>query len=81
MVQVYRNEIEKYLDKDKSNICILRWFEDMSYEYIRKVTGINNISGVLRDSRVHLVSKSKLFKEEYRRIRHIDEYSNPAVII
>ena len=81
MVQVYRNEIEKYLDKDKSNICILRWFEDMSYEYIRKVTGINNISGVLRDSRVHLVSRSKLFKEEYRRIRHIDEYSNPAVII
>ena len=81
MIQTYKDEIEKYLDVNKADICILRWFEDCPYDYIKKVTGINNISGILRDSRVHLVSRSKLFKEEYRRIRHIDEYSNPAVII
>lgn len=81
MVQVYRNEIEKYLDKDKSNICILRWLDDMEYDYITKVTGVNNISGILRESRIQLIRKSILFRFEYCRIHHIDDFSNPSVAI
>lgn len=80
MIQTYKDEIEKYIDGKKLDICILRWFDDMNYDYIKKVTGINNISGTLRESRMTLIRKSMLFKEEYRRIHHIDEYSNPAII-
>ena len=76
MLQTYKREIEKYLDANKSNICILRWFEDMSYEYITKVTGINNIHGTLREARMALIRKSLLFRNEYRRIHHIDDYSS-----
>ena len=76
MLQTYKKEIEKYLDANKSNICILRWFEDMSYEYITKVTGINNIYSTLREARMALIRKSLLFRNEYKRIHHIDDYSN-----
>lgn len=76
MIQTYKTEIEKYLGANKSNICILRWFEDMSYEYITKVTGINNIYSTLRESRMTLIRKSLLFRNEYRRIHDIDDYSN-----
>lgn len=76
MIQTYKTEIEKYLDANKSNICILKWFEDMSYEYITKVTGINNIYSTLREARMALIRKSLLFRNEYRRIHHIDDYSH-----
>lgn len=76
MIQTYKTEIEKYLDADKSNICILKWFEDMSYEYITKITGISNIYSTLRESRMALIRKSLLFRNEYRRIHHIDDYSH-----
>ena len=76
MIQTYKREMEKYLDANKSNICILKWFEDMSYEYITKVTGINNIYSTLREARMTLIRKSLLFRNEYRRIHNIDDYSN-----
>lgn len=76
MIQTYKTEIEKYLDANKSNICILRWFEDMNYDYIEKVTGTNNIYSTLRESRMTLIRKSLLFRNEYKRIHHIDDYSN-----
>ena len=76
MLQTYKREIEKYLDANKSNICILRWFEDCPYEYIEKVTGISNIHGTLREARMALIRKSLLFRNEYKRIHHIDDYSN-----
>lgn len=76
MLQTYKREIERYLDANKSNICILRWFEDCPYEYIKKVTGINNIHGTLREARMALIRKSLLFRNEYKRIHHIDDYSN-----
>lgn len=76
MLQTYKREIEKYLDANKSNICILRWFEDCPYEYIKKVTGISNIHGTLREARMALIRKSLLFRNEYKRIHHIDDYSN-----
>lgn len=76
MIQTYKTEIEKYLGANKSNICILRWFEDCPYEYIKKVTGISNIHGTLREARMTLIRKSLLFRNEYRRIHHIDDYSN-----
>ena len=76
MIQTYKTEIEKYLGANKSNICILRWFEDCPYEYIKKVTGISNIHGTLRESRMTLIRKSLLFRNEYRRIHDIDDYSH-----
>lgn len=81
MIQTYKTEIEKYLGANKSNICILRWFEDMSYEYITKVTGISNIYSTLRESRMALIRKSLLFRNEYRRIHHIDEYDTERVAL
>ena len=76
MIQTYKREIEKYLDANKSNICILRWFEDMNYDYIEKVTNTTGISNHIRESRMTLIRKSMLFRNEYKRIHHIDDYSN-----
>ena len=76
MIQTYKTEIEKYLDANKSNICILRWFEDMNYDYIEKVTNTTGISNHIRESRMTLIRKSMLFRNEYKRIHHIDDYSN-----
>lgn len=81
MYKTYKREIEKYLDANKSNICILRWFEDCPYEYIEKVTGINNIHGTLREARTTLIRKSLLFRNEYRRIYHIDEYDTERLAL
>lgn len=81
MLQTYKREIEKYLDANKSNICILRWFEDCPYEYIKKVTGISNIHGTLREARMALIRKSLLFRNEYKRIHHIDEYDTERVAL
>lgn len=81
MYKTYKAEIEKYLDANKSNICILRWFEDCPYGYIEKVTGISNIHGTLRESRMTLIRKSLLFRNEYRRIHHIDEYDTERVAL
>lgn len=81
MYKTYKRELEKYLDANKSNICILRWFEDCPYEYIEKVTGISNIHGTLRESRMTLIRKSLLFRNEYRRIHHIDEYDTERLAL
>lgn len=81
MMQTYKREIEKYLDANKSNICILKWFEDMNYDYIEKVTGTNNIYSTLREARMTLIRKSLLFRNEYRRIHHIDEYDTERVAL
>lgn len=81
MYKTYKRELEKYLDANKSNICILRWFEDCPYEYIEKVTGINNIHGTLREARMALIRKSLLFRNEYRRIHHIDEYDTERLAL
>lgn len=81
MYKTYKREIEKYLDANKSNICILRWFEDCPYEYIEKVTGISNIHGTLRESRMALIRKSLLFRNEYRRLHNIDEYDTERLAL
>lgn len=81
MVQVYRNEIEKYLDEKKANIMILKYFYNMTNSYIEKTMNITGISNYVRESRMTLIRKSKLFRNEYKRIHHIDDYSNPATAI
>ena len=79
---IYISEIEKYItDKKKLNICLMRWFEGCSYNYIERVLECKNISGIIRESRMHLVSRSRLFKEEYRRIKHISEYETERVAL
>lgn len=73
MVQTYEDEIKKYIDGKKLDICILRWFEGCSYDYIKKITGSTNIAGVIRDSRLTLIRKSTLFRGEYKKICGISD--------
>lgn len=80
MVQTYKDEIIRCLDPKKADVMILKYFECMSNNYIEKVLDITGVSNWIRESRMTLIRKSMLFKEEYRRIHHIDEYSNPAII-
>lgn len=81
MIDTYKREIEKYIDGKKLDICMLKWFNGMNYDYIKKVTGTNNISGTLRESRMTLIRKSILFRQEYRRIKHISEYETERVAL
>ena len=80
MVQTYKDEAKRVLPKNKYDICILRWFHNYSYEAIERLLGVKNISNTLMNSRMDLVRKSPLYKNEYIKINHINEY-NPAAII
>lgn len=81
MVQTYKDEAKRVLPKDKYDICALRWFHNYSYEAIERVLGAKNISGTIITSRMELVRKSKLYRQEYNKIHHINEYNPTAAII
>ena len=81
MVQTYKDEIIRCLDQKKADAMILKYFEFMPNNYIEKTLDITGVSNYIRESRMTLIRKSKLFMAEYRRIHHINEYSNPAAII
>ena len=78
MMEIYKAEILSNLDNKKSDVMILKFFENMPNNYIEKVLNITGVSNYIRESRMTLIRKSKLFRNEYRRIHHIDDYSNPA---
>ena len=82
VLKAYEDEIRKYItDPNKLEVCLLKWFNSCSYNYIEKVTGVNNISGTLIDCRLKLIQRSKLFRQEYNKIHHINEYNPTAAII
>ena len=81
MVQTYKEEARKVLPKDKYDVCALRWFHNYSYEAIERVLGAKNISGTIITSRIELIRKSKLYRQEYNKIHHINEYNPTAAII
>ena len=81
MTETYKAEIIANLDQKKADIMILKYFHNMSNSYIEKLTNTTGISNHIRESRMTLIRKSKLFRSEYNRIHHIDDYSNPAAAI
>ena len=81
MRDIYKSEIEKYLDEKKANIMILKYFHNMTNSYIEKVTNTTGISNHIRESRITLIRKSKLFRNEYNKIHHINEYDPATAII
>lgn len=81
MVQTYKDEIIRCLDQKKADAMILKYFEFMPNNYIEKTLDITGVSNHIRESRMTLIRKSKLFRSEYNRIHHIDDYSNPAAAI
>ena len=76
MMETYKAEITANLDKKKADVMILKYFYNQNNNYIEKVLNITGISNYVRESRMTLVRKSLLFRNEYRRIHHIDDYSN-----
>ena len=78
---IYKREIEKYIDGKKLDVCILRWFNNCSYNYISTVTGVNNISNTLMECRMRLITRSPLLKNEYMKIIGVNEYKNPTNMI
>lgn len=76
MMETYKAEIVSNLDTKKANIMILKYFHNMPNSYIEKVTNTTGISNHIRESRMTLIRKSLLFRSEYKRIHHIDDYSN-----
>ena len=81
MTETYKNEILSNLDNKEASIMILKYFHNMPNSYIEKVTNTTGISNHIRESRMTLIRKSLLFRNEYRRIHHIDDYSNPAIAL
>ena len=59
----------------------MRWFKNCPYDYIKKVTGKNNISGTILQAQSLLLAKSRVFNEEYKKLVGISDYSNPATAI
>ena len=76
MMETYKAEITANLDKKKADVMILKYFYNMPNSYIEKVTNTTGISNHIRESRMTLIRKSMLFRNEYKRIHHIDDYSN-----
>ena len=78
MINYYEAECRRVLPEDKFQVCHLRWFENMPYKDIEKITEKNNISGILLQSQSLLLAKSRVFNEEYKKLVGISDYSNPA---
>lgn len=76
MMETYKAEITANLDKKKADVMILKYFYNQNNNYIEKVLNITGISNYVREARTTLIRKSLLFRNEYRRIHHIDDYSN-----
>ena len=81
MYETYKNEIIRCLDTKKADIMILKFFENMPNNYIEKVLDITGVSNYIRESRTTLIRKSLLFRQEYRRIKHISEYETERVAL
>ena len=73
MVNYYEAECKRVLPKDKFQVCYLRWFKNCPYDYIKKVTGKNNISGTILQAQSLLLAKSRVFNEEYKKLVGISE--------
>lgn len=81
MVETYKAEITANLDKKKADVMILKYFHNLPNSYIEKVMNISSISSTITSSRLELIRKSLLFRNEYRRIHHIDEYDTERVAL
>lgn len=81
MVQTYKEEAKRVLPKNKYDICALRWFHNYSYEAIERLLGVKNISNTIMNSRIDLVRKSPLYKNEYNKFHNINDYSEVSRLI
>lgn len=81
MVETYKAEITAHLDKKEADVMILKYFYNQNNNYIEKVLNITGISNYVRESRMTLIRKSLLFRNEYKRIHHIDEYDTERVAL
>ena len=81
MINYYEAECKRVLPKDKFQVCYLRWFENMPYKAIEKVTEKNNISGILLQAQSLLLAKSRVFNEEYKKLVGISEYSTERLAL
>ena len=80
MIDFYKNECQRVLEDDYK-IANLRWFKGYSYEYIKKLTGINDVYGTLMKSRMKLIRKSKLYRQEYNKLHHINDFSEATRLV
>ena len=78
---IYKREIEKYIDGKKLDVCILRWFNNCSYKYISTVTGVNNISNTLMECRMRLIQRSPLLRAEFYKLHGISEYNTERLAL
>lgn len=81
MYETYKNEIIRYLDPKKADVMILKFFEGMPGSYIEKTLDITGVSNYIREGRMTLIRRSSLFRQEYRRIKHISEYETERVAL
>ena len=81
MMDYYEKECKRVLPEDKFQVCYLRWFENMPYKAIEKVTEKNNISGILLQAQSLLLAKSRVFNEEYKKLVGISEYSTERLAL
>lgn len=77
MLEYYYNLIREKLNKTQADVLIYKFFEDYSNKDIEEILNITGISNHIREARMTLIRRSKLFMAEYRRIRNLDDYSNP----
>lgn len=80
MIDYYQKECQRVLEDDYE-IAYMRWFKGYSYEYIKKLTGINNVFGTLMQSRMQLIRKSKLYRQEYNKLHHINDFSEATRLV
>ena len=80
MIDYYQKECQRVLEDDYE-IAYMRWFKGYSYEYIKKLTRINDVYGTLMKSRMQLIRKSKLYRQEYNKLHHINDFSEATRLV
>ena len=53
----------------------------MSNSYIEKVMNMSSISSTITAARLELVHRSKLFRQEYKRIHGISDYNTERMAL
>ena len=81
MLDTYKHEIERIIPEDKLDICLLKWFHGFTSKDIEETLNVHNVNSKIRESRMQLVRKSPLFREEYCKIHNIDNYANPERVV
>lgn len=80
MLEFYYNEISAVLPNSKRDALVLAAFHGCTERQVAEILGIKETTAVgrLRDAKNKLITRSEVFKEEYKKLKRKTEFRNPS---